>query len=385
MFITAARIHNGLQWLPQGTVIEVADDGTIIDLHRSGSVIADVVYEGVLCPGFVNVHCHLELSHMKGAIPEHTGLIPFLQTIPRHRNDYTEEQKKDARLQALQEMVANGIVAVGDIANVADTLDLRTLDLLHFYTFVEAIGFSDINAQRSFDRSLAVYDTFAQQPQGKKMLKQVIAPHAPYSVSATLFRLIGNHTNGVLSIHNQESKAEDEYYKYKTGQVQDLLHGLGIDDSFFVPPGTSSLQAYLQWLPHNRPYLLIHNTYTTQEDLQLALQLVPQLYCCLCPGANLYIEDRLPHVDMFLNNKATLCIGTDSLASNHSLSILAELQLLKKHYPALDWEQLLKWGTYNGACALQMDDVIGMIAKGKRPGIINIKDLDSAEVKLEIV
>ncbi len=382
MFITAPRIHDGMQWLPPGTVIEVDDNGTIAGLHHIDKYPGAVHYEGIICPGFVNAHCHLELSHMKGMIPEHTGLIPFLQTIPRHRNDHTEEQKRTARQQAMQDMLANGIVAVGDIANVGDALDLRAHDKMHFYTFVEAIGFSDANAQRSFDRSLEIYNTYAAQPSGNKILKQDIAPHAPYSVSATLFGLIGKHGNGVLSVHNQESDAEDMYYRHKKGPVSDLLHGLGIDDSSFIAPGVSSLTAYLQWLPHSRPLLLVHNTCTPEADVVLAQSLVPEVYWCMCPGANLYIENKLPDVDMLLRNNATLCIGTDSLASNHQLNILSELQLLKQHYPALDWELLLRWGTYNGACALQMNDKIGQIAIGKAPGIINISNLELGNISI---
>jgi cytosine/adenosine deaminase-related metal-dependent hydrolase len=382
MLITAPRIHDGKKWLPEGTVIEVAENGSIIQFYEEGAQPAAIKYEGFLCPGFVNTHCHLELSHMKGAVPEHTGLIPFLQAIPRHRDNYTEEQKKTARMQALYSMAENGIVAVGDIANVTETLDVRAQDVMHFYTFAEALGFADVNAKFSFARSLAVYNAFAAQQPGTKILKQDVAPHAPYSVSATLFGIIGAHSNGVLSVHNQESEAEDEYYQYKTGAVTNLLHGLGIDDSTYVPPGTTSLSAYLHWLPHNRPYLLIHNTYTTAADVLLAQSLLPNLYWCLCPGANLYIENRLPDVAMFLNHNAAICIGTDSLASNHTLSIWEELKLLKLHYPALEWETLLRWGTYNGACALQMDDVIGSIALGKRPGIINIDQYSSSKVKI---
>src|SRR5580658_1874420 len=106
-FLTANKIHNGRGWLPEGSVIEVADDGTVISISNKPNKEA-VFYEGILTPGFVNVHCHLELSHMKGLVPEHTGLIPFLKNIPRHRNDFTEEQKKAARHKAYNELLQNG-------------------------------------------------------------------------------------------------------------------------------------------------------------------------------------------------------------------------------------------------------------------------------------
>src|ERR1700744_554791 len=97
-FLTAEKIHNGLGWLPDGTVIETDAEGQIITLHSGNTGIKDVVFfDGILTPGFVNVHCHLELSHMKGVIPEHTSLIPFLQNVTFHRNDFSDEQKVTAR------------------------------------------------------------------------------------------------------------------------------------------------------------------------------------------------------------------------------------------------------------------------------------------------
>ena len=386
MLITAKQIHNGHRWLPEDTVIDLSETGHIKAIHNGDLKDEAVFYEGVLTPGFINMHCHLELSHMKGAIPELTGLIPFLQTIPRHRNDFTEDFKKDARHAAFHEMLKNGIVAVGDIANTTESLDLRYLDLMHFHTFVEAIGFSEINAQKSFSRSVHVFSEFAAQDAGEKTTRQSIVPHAPYSVSHSLFRMIDAHKkDAIISIHNQESKAEDEYYFIKHGPVNKLLHGLGIDDSFFKPSGKSSLQTYLEWLSSSHPFIFIHNTFTKRNDVEVAQSYLKNVHWCFCPNANMYIEHQLPDVEMFMQQHAHICIGTDSLASNHQLSVLAELQTLKKYFPALDWETLLTWGTHNGANALQMNDMLGSIEPGKKPGIIQIKNLESPQPEIKII
>jgi aminodeoxyfutalosine deaminase len=378
-FITAERIHNGNYWLPAGTTIEVANDGRIIAVLDAPNK-ETVVYDGVLAPGFVNVHCHLELSHMKGFVPPHTGLIAFLKNIPMHRNDLPEDAKAAARLKAYNDLLDNGVVAVGDIANTADTLNLRSLDKLHIYTFVETIGFSDVNAPRSFENALKLYNAFSAQEEGVMTLKQAIVPHAPYSVSSSLFRLIDMHRDDVIiSIHNQETEEENTYYTIKEGQVRELLHSLGVDDSFFNPTGKSSLQSYLEWMSPHHAYIFVHNTYTHHLDVQYAHSRLNNVFWCLCPKANLYIENTLPDINMFISEDANICIGTDSLVANDRLSIMSEIYTVKQRYPKLDWAMLLSWATSNGAKALQLEDEIGTIEPGKIPGIVQIIGLDSGD------
>lgn len=384
MHITAAQIHNGHHFLPEGSTIVVNAEG-IIEAILPSPTPDTVYYEGILAPGFVNVHCHLELSHTRGLIPEHTGLIPFLKKISLHRNDFSPEQKAAARTHAYAELIANGIVAVGDIANTTDTLDLRPLDQLHIHTFVEALGFTEANALRSFGFAEHTYHAFAAQKGEHKLLTQSITPHAPYSVSSALFNLIDTYDkNSLLSIHNQEGTAENDFYQHKEGGVRDLLKALGIDDDSFIPTGLSSLQSYLEWLTYERPYIFVHNTYTEQADVQFVKNHIQQAFWCLCPNANLYIENRLPDIAMLMAEGVTLCVGTDSLASNHQLCILSELCTIRQHYPHIGWEELLKWGTSNGAQALQMEGIIGTLTVGKRPGIVQLTHLDSMLIKPEV-
>ncbi len=375
--VTAKLVHNGHGWLPEGSVVELDDAGTV-------TAVSDYVspettfYEGVLAPGFVNAHCHLELSHMKGFIPEHTGLIPFLKMIPMHRNSFGDDVKLKARHKALDELEVNGVVAVGDIANTTETLDLRALDKLHFYSFIESIGFNEDRAVQSFEYAQKLYHSFAAQEEKNKLLRQTIVPHAPYSVSSSLFKLIDMHTHDVIiSIHNQESAEEDKYYTAKEGAITHLLTALGIDDSFFNPTGRSSIQSYLEWMSPNHPFIFVHNTFTRHLDVQYAHSRLNEVYWCLCPNANIYIENALPDIHMFVNESANICIGTDSLASNSRLSVLSELCCIKQHYPGIPWEVLLTWATRNGARALQMTDVVGTIGIGKQPGILQITDIDS--------
>jgi cytosine/adenosine deaminase-related metal-dependent hydrolase len=378
LLLTATKIHDGHSWLPAGAVIETNNDGTVVAIHSELSSPDIQFFNGILVPGFVNAHCHLELSHLKGKIEEHTGLIGFLQRVMKLRTEFSDEQLRIApRHEAFEAMYNNGIVAVGDIANTTDTLDLRAKGQIHFHTFLESLGFTE-TPQKQFAHIQDVYDAFAGQQNQTKKLRQSIVPHAPYSVSHVLFGMIDRHNeNALISIHNQETPAEDEYYLIKQGGVQTLLHSIGINDDFFRPSGKSSLQTYLGWMSASHPFMFVHNTYTKLPDIETAQTLLPQVSWCLCPNANLYIENTLPDIDMFAAKAQNICIGTDSLSSNHQLCILSELTTIKKHYPSISWETLFTWGTYNGAVALQMQDNIGSIEPGKQPGILHIQNIES--------
>lgn len=374
-YLSADRIHDGRHWLPQGTVIETADDGTIIALHAPGTIAAGEVqhFEGILCPGFINVHCHMELSHMKGAIAEGNKLVPFLQSVMTGRNSFTEAEKAKALQQAITDMRENGIVAVGDIANGTDTLNYRPGAGFHIHTFIESIGFTNTRTEERFAYSGQVYQQFAQQQEGSQRLRQSIVPHAPYSVSSSLFSLINQvDPGGLLSIHNEETAAENELYRTKEGDMFDLYRTLNIDASFFEPSGKTSLQTYLPQLPDRNPVILVHNTFMEEEDIAFLKASQRAVYLCLCPNANWYIERRLPPVTHFLDSGLPVCLGTDSLASNHELSIWSEVLTLQQHFPQISLEVWLRCATLEGAKALQMDDILGSFEPGKRPGIVQI-------------
>ncbi|WP_190277393.1 amidohydrolase family protein [Taibaiella lutea] len=377
-YYSASQIHNGKQWLPQGSVIAISDDGTVMDVLSENDIpAADIIHlEGVLCPGFVNAHCHIELSHMKGVVKEGTGLVPFLQSVVSERNKFTEEDKQAGIVSALKEMRENGIVAVGDIANGTDTLPYRTEADFHIHTFVEALGFSNENIEQRFAWPENVYRQFAAQQSVREgqILRQSIVPHAPYSVSEGMFKAIDGFDEGsLISIHNEETAAENEFYEEGTGQMFELYETLKIDAGFFEASGKTSLQTYLPWLAKSHPLMLVHNTFMNAEDVKVLKESGREFYLCVCPNANWYIEQRMPPVKLFMESGLPVCLGTDSYSSNHELNIWSEIECIQKYFPEIGLEILLTWATYNGAKALQMN-TIGLIEKGKRPGLVLIRE-----------
>lgn len=370
--------------MPEGASVSINEKGVVTEIHESGREEEAVKLEGILCPGFINAHCHLELSHLKGRIEKHSGLIPFLQKVPACRNHFSGEEKKKARENAFKELLKNGIMAVGDISNTADTLDLRAFNQMHFHSFVECIGFTETAAGPGFQRAERILEAFQQQKENGKVLRQSLTPHAPYSVSKILFEKIsGYEPASLISVHNQEAEAEDEYFRFKAGPVKTLLSGLGIDDSFFIPSGKTALHTYAEWISPKHPLLLVHNTFTGKEDVLWVKNRFAESFWCLCPNANLYIENKLPDISMLMDTGAAICIGTDSLASNDQLCILSELLTIRKNFPEISWETLLKWACVNGAAALKMDSEIGSLTIGKKPGLLHIKNPETANPSVE--
>jgi len=368
MKILGEDIFDGTRFLGDNQVLITDSEGVVkalVPLSEAGEDVIKV--NGILCPGFVNTHCHLELSHMEGLVPKGTGLPKFLQTVMEQRQ-FDRDTIMSAMQRAEQSMAKAGIVVVGDISNNPVSVDVKKNSRLYFHTFVESMGFVDASAQARYDYASGVVKDFSEAG-----LPVSMAPHAPYSVSATLFQLIANRSERLLTIHNQESQAENDLYLDKSGAFLDFYQHFNIPIDSFVASGKRSLESYLRYFEHKN-LLLVHNTFTSGEDVLFARQSLLNLYWCLCINANLYIESALPPVELLRKNNCTITLGTDSLASNDQLSIWAEILNLRKHFPAIPLAEILQWATINGAKALGIEQQFGSFEVGKRPGVISISE-----------
>lgn len=361
------------------------DDGTIETLLPAGEAGPDVQrLPGLLCPGFVNTHCHLELSHMAGVIPEDTGLVDFLLQVMSKRGEIGRDPLEAAR-RADQAMLAAGIVAVGDVSNNISTLPVKAASAMYYHTFVETMGFLPASAESRLAQSKLVYDA-AVRTLGAASL----VPHAPYSVSRALFEAI-NRTytgkGGVFSIHNQESEAENRFYREGAGDFLRLYAALGQSIDFFTPPGKSTLASYLPWITEPSTLLLVHDVASDPDDIRFALDLARErgqaLYWCLCPGANQYIQRTLPPVMELRALGCALTLGTDSLASNQRLSILSEILLLQEGFPGVPLEEMLGWATRNGADVLGVGDALGRFVPGARPGVLLLEGWENGKLSAQ--
>ena len=372
----ATQIFTGTKLMEGPLVLITKKDGTIeaiVGVEEAGEQIQH--FDGILSPGFINAHCHLELSHLKNKIGVNVGLQEFVKQIVAIRK-VEEHIIADAIEKAEDEMFTNGIVAVGDICNTLDTLSVKEKHKLAYYSFIELY---DLDPTRAYDKIKA--GVIMQDAFQDKCIRAALVPHAPYSVSFNLWKLLTNYFgSNTISMHNQETKDENEFFEKKSGSFLGMYERTKVSLDFFEATGRSSLQSVLPYFKKAARSILVHNSFTSKEDIQAVEKEMPNSFWCLCPNANWYIEKTLPPIDLLRSQNATIVLGTDSYASNWSLNIMDEIKTIQKHFSSIPLAEMLQWATMNGARALQMESSVGSFEKGKKPGVVLIEGVESGLV-----
>jgi aminodeoxyfutalosine deaminase len=363
-------------------IVHVDDSHRVLELIDTAGAEREIAglefYNGILVPGFVNAHVHLELSWLKNKIEPGKGMIGFLEGVTHEKlHGQIDEQAID---RADKEMYNEGIVMAGDISNGIDSFETKKGSRLKYHTFVEILGRRSRAAQQVMDSGK---ETLAYlQHMG---LEGNLTPHAPYSISGTLWDLIHEHFEahpGMFCIHNQESEDENLLFGSKTGHFPEFLSRF--DDEFeqWIPTGQSSLQSILKKFPRSGNILLVHNNWISLGDLEVLRSFAERVYLVLCPKSNQYIGNPLPPIEMLTQQPFKICLGSDSLASNTKLSMLDEIRCIQENFPHVRLNELLTWATLNGALALGKQVELGSFEQGKRPGVNLIEHVDLQQQKL---
>lgn len=352
---TASFKPGTIECSPSGEILSIAWD------NMDGEWLP-----GIISPGFINTHCHLELSHLKGKVDEKTGMAGFISDLILLRSNISEEQIQEAMRAADAEMYRNGIVAVGDISNTVLSYGIKAESSLYYHTFIELFDLHPSKTEEAFQRGIELVKSFGKLPVS-------LAPHAPYTVTPGLFKRISEWHQGKSlpsCIHHQESDAENDFFRHR-GKIWSFFKSKSMDLSW-VPTFNTSLD-YINTNFHVPLLQYVHNTVLSTFDLRSST------FLCTCPNANLYIESRLPDYQNWIKGNLKVTIGTDSLASNHHLGLHHEIQTIRKAYPEIPLELLLTWATRNGAEYLGVADRFGTLEKGKKPGILQLTGTNPGE------
>ena len=362
------------QGLKQNIGVWINEEGVVTGLEDIKNIPKDKIVKkkGILTPGFINAHCHLELSTFHQKIPQGTGMVNFIEQLTNLRNEIKPESQLKLSFSAFfreDQMYKNGIVAVADICNTLVTLKIFPEEnpKIFIYNFLELFGMDENKAEDIFKDALIRMKIFPNQ-------QVSITPHAPYSLSPVLFKkisLYATENNLPLSIHLLESQAERELFEHRKGDFMNFFDS--IVASFKIKQ-RSVIEYIITSIPSKCKVLFVHNTEMQQDEYQQLCNHFPNAWFCLCPRANMYINEKMPPADIFYPSDK-VCIGTDSLASNDSLSITEEIKLLRAYFPSIPLEYWLQCATINGAKFLGINNQFGSFEIGKKPGIYWITDL----------
>ena len=334
------------------------NDGTIIEVGACEDPSAEEFYEGALVPGFVNAHSHIELSYLCGAIAEGGGYAAFAGSIAKVRDTFSEQEQLLAIDKADRVMWQEGVDAVGDIVNGSTSFATKASSHIYYKNFAEVFGLRECNLERQ--RKLLQYPNTS------------LSPHSIYSVQDAPFREVcGADCDEPLSIHFLETDDESMLYQ-GAGSLHEWYGKVGFECDFLHYG--SPVERIVSCVPKDRRVLLVHNCAITEQDVELLVSHFSEpLSFVMCPRSNAYISGVEPRsVELLRARGVNICIGTDSLSSNWSLSMIEEL----KQFKNIPLAELLQWATINGAKALGIDDKYGSIDVGKQSGVVNITGVD---------
>jgi cytosine/adenosine deaminase-related metal-dependent hydrolase len=313
---------------------------------------------------------------MKGAITPGSGLGDFIEQVNNTRNNRSEFITSSAQLSD-NDMFKEGVSLCADICNTSLSFKIKSLSRIKYYNLLEVFGIDPEKAERRMAEILKVAET-----SGEMNLPYSIVPHSIYAMSLKLLKLIRDKTenNKVTSVHFMETSGEKDFLENHSGPLL-----TSFERSSLIPSNLETVNSHsdavLNEITLSGNLIVVHNTFTDRETIG-KIKERNNLYWCLCPNSNIYIENKIPPLDLLLENGCEIVIGTDSLASNNRLSMIEELKTLQKYFPDISLIELVFWATLNGAKALGEEERFGRIEVGKKPGLVLLENVDLINLKL---
>ena len=354
--------------------VELEDDGTVIRTGVCEDPAAEEHFlDGAVVPGFVNAHCHIELSSLWKKFRRGTGMAGFIDQINALRDAAPLEERLEDIQRWMDTLWQRGVSAMADISNCDESFAIKAASPMYTRTFLEVFGTEPEDCDAVIASVRALHDKALACG-----LDAAPTPHACYTMSPQLVTASSAEglRSGFLSFHSEETPEEEEMLKSGSGPMWENRVRAGMS----VPPvtGESSLLYFIDRLrevhpaPFDEHILLVHEVCLDQEGIDAVKAVMHHPYFALCPLSNLFIHNALPPVKLMRRNGLRLTVGTDSLSSNDDLDIVAELFCLQENFPEIPLGELLTWACRNGAEFLGKEDMYGTLAPGRRPGLVLI-------------
>jgi cytosine/adenosine deaminase-related metal-dependent hydrolase len=342
--------------MERGTV--TIDGTTIHAVEPHGARRADLdLGDAAVLPGLVNAHTHLDLSGMRGLAPPSPDFPAWLRQVISHRRQRTPGQVRADIYSGLAECIQCGTTLVGDISGDGSSWDVLVHAPVRSVVFHELLGLPREQAQQSARAALKWLGAHPETPSCRTGL----APHAPYSFRAEFLPTLAALARRI-TIHLAESAAELELLERQSGPFVPFLAELGVWDPGGLAWGPAHI---LQLTESAKVALYAHGNYLSPDA-----PVPPHGTVVYCPRTHAAFAHPPHPFREFLARGVRVAIGTDSLASNPDLDVLAEIRFLRRQYPDVPGIQLLRMATLSGAEALGWADQTGSLTAGKSADLV---------------
>ncbi len=356
--VTSPVIKYGAVYVKDGIIYDIGETGRLAKLYKT-----DVLElgKGILMPGFINAHTHLELGSMQARLDPADDFPSWILEIIKRRFFITKKRAGEAVKNGIEALIKSGVVGVGEISTIG--ADRQYMINAPFYTVL----FREVRFLNSL-----IKKPYANNPN----LEERPFPHAPYSTSPEAY-IEASKRFPAYGTHVSESIDEN---RLVTGQDNNFSRRLGpIIRRNPLMMGTRSPVDYIYRLGFlERRTTLVHFVHVDKQDLELAAS--HDAGIVLCPRSNAYLGVGMPDIGL-LHNYPRLGLGTDGLSSNYSLDMMDEIRFLylvsRPVIKSLAEAFVINAATIGGARALFIEDRLGSIEKGKRAGLIYL-DTDVA-------
>ncbi len=393
-------IQNGSIVIEKNRILDLGSFETIQKKYSSQDFIRIDLPDTVLTPGFVNAHSHLELTSLKKL--EYRGnFTDWIRKVVETKPQISEQDYQKGIQQGIDLMLQSGITTVGDHVSFNTDLELILKSPLRGILFVEILGVVKEVSEMVFSNA----EKLEQLYQKDSSLFQIYAsPHSVHAVHPEILPKLFSKERKVLSIHLGESEEEKEYFKDQAGSLYEFIMNRRGEPSV-RPDGVQNYQRFsdLQHFRANTRFaptaiqllesqhllsnqiMAVHCNYLEEKDFDLLDKY--EMSIVHCPSSHDYFSHQKFDLEECRKRNINIALGTDSLASGESLSILDQIRLAKKNYPDISAQEWIKMTTLNGAKALKMENEIGSITKNKMADIIGFKieKQNPKEIEAEIL
>jgi cytosine/adenosine deaminase-related metal-dependent hydrolase len=325
-----------------------------------------------LLPGLINAHCHLDFTRFKGIISPRQGFTEWIKTINALRRSFTTRDYIDSIAEGFELLAQGGVTTVANIEAFPELLPHLPVPPLRTWWFLELI---DVRSRIMEDETLlGALSFFEGHPEWLGGFG--LSPHAPYTASIDLYRLAracGENYGMLSTTHIAESVEEHEMFSHARGPLHDFLGSLGRDNSDCGHG--SSLSHLVEHGVIGQNWIIAHLNYLQDYDYELVTKTGASVVHC--PKCHTYFGHAPFPMKALLQHGVNVCLGTDSLASNNTLDMRAEMREAQALHGLGDRE-VIEMVLLNGARALGQCGKLGQISPGSTADLVAFAHADAS-------